>query len=75
MLEIRGGELLRRKELVGMSADERKQFAVTFPMDYAEVAARAVTCCSTCISRDQGRDLPPLGDDLAKASESSRDAR
>src|SRR3712207_3404091 len=38
MLEIGRGELLPEFEqnLVGMKARERKQFGVTFPMDYAE---------------------------------------
>src|ERR687894_2944667 len=38
MLEVGGGELLAdfEQNLVGMSAGERKRFAVTFPADYQE---------------------------------------
>src|ERR687897_448023 len=42
MLEVGRGELLPdfEQNLVGMKAVERKQFGVTFPMDYAEESLR-----------------------------------
>ncbi len=69
MLEIGGGELLEdfEKELVGMNADERKKFAVTFPMDYAEESLRGQSVLfNVHLKEIKQRDLPPLDDDLAK---------
>src|ERR687894_13207 len=42
MLEVGRGELLKdfEQNLIGMEAGERKQFGVTFPMDYAEASLR-----------------------------------
>ncbi|PLS86695.1 MAG: trigger factor [Actinobacteria bacterium] len=69
MLEIGRGELLEdfEKELVGMKADERKRFAVTFPMDYAEESLRGQSVLfNVHLKEIKERDLPPLDDDLAK---------
>ncbi len=69
MLEIGGGELLPdfEKELVGMNADERKKFAVTFPMDYNEESLRGQSVLfNVHLKEIKERDLPPLDDDLAK---------
>ena len=69
MLEIGAGELLEdfEKELVGMNADERKKFAVTFPMDYNEESLRGQSVLfNVHLKEIKERDLPPLDDDLAK---------
>ncbi|HET7478800.1 MAG TPA: trigger factor [Rubrobacteraceae bacterium] len=69
MLEIGRGELLEdfEKNLVGMNAGERKQFGVTFPMDYAEESLRGqAVLFHVHLKEIKERDLPPLDDDFAK---------
>jgi trigger factor len=69
MLEVGGGELLPdfEKELVGMRAGERKQFGVTFPMDYAEESLRGQSVLFRVHLKEiKERDLPPLDDEFAK---------
>lgn len=73
MLEIGEGKLLKDFEdnLVGMNADERKQFAVTFPMDYQEESLRGQSVLfRTHLKEIKEKDLPDLDDDFAmEASE------
>ncbi|WP_053057804.1 trigger factor [Rubrobacter aplysinae] len=73
MLEIGKGELLEDFEnnVVGMSAGERKQFAVTFPMDYGEESLRGQSVLFRVhVKEIKERELPPLDDDFAaEASE------
>ena len=69
MLEIGRGELLEdfEKNLVGMNAGERKQFGVTFPMDYAEESLRGQSVLFRVHLKEiKERDLPPLDDEFAK---------
>ena len=69
LLEVGRGELLEdfERELVGMKADERKQFGVTFPMDYAEEALRGQSVLFMVHLKEiKERDLPPLDDEFAK---------
>jgi trigger factor len=69
MLEVGGGELLEDFEnnLVGMNAGERKQFAVTFPMDYDEETLRGQSVLFRVhVKEVKERDLPPLDDEFAK---------
>ncbi len=69
MLEVGGGELLEdfEKNLVGMNAGERKQFGVTFPMDYDEEALRGQSVLFRVhVKEIKERDLPPLDDEFAK---------
>jgi trigger factor len=69
MLEVGRGELLEdfERELVGMKADERKQFGVTFPMDYAEESLRGQSVLFRVHLKEiKERDLPPLDDEFAK---------
>jgi trigger factor len=69
MLEVGGGELLEdfEKNLVGMRAGERKQFGVTFPMDYDEEALRGQSVLfQVHVKEIKERDLPPLDDEFAK---------
>jgi trigger factor len=69
MLEVGGGELLEdfEKNLVGMNAGERKQFGVTFPMDYDEEVLRGQSVLFRVhIKEIKERDLPPLDDEFAK---------
>jgi trigger factor len=69
MLEVGKGELLEdfEKNLVGMSAGERKQFGVTFPMDYQEEALRGESVLFRVHLKEvKERDLPPLDDEFAK---------
>ena len=69
MLEIGKGELLEDFEnnVVGMNADERKQFAVTFPMDYGEESLRGQSVLFRVhVKEIKERELPPLDDDFAK---------
>jgi trigger factor len=69
MLEIGRGELLEdfEKNLVGMGAGERKQFGVTFPMDYNEESLRGQSVLfNVHLKEIKERDLPPLDDDFAK---------
>ncbi len=69
MLEVGGGELLEdfEKNLVGMSAGERKQFGVTFPPDYTEESLRGQSVLfHVNVKEIKERDLPPLDDEFAK---------
>jgi trigger factor len=69
MLEVGKGELLKDFEdnLVGMNADERKQFGVTFPMDYQEESLRGqAVLFHVHLKEVKERELPPLDDDFAK---------
>jgi trigger factor len=69
MLEVGGGELLEdfEKNLVGMSAGERKQFAVTFPMDYDEESLQGQSVLFRVHLKEiKERELPPLDDEFAK---------
>ena len=69
MLEVGSGELLEdfEQNLVGMRAGERKQFGVTFPMDYAETALRGQSVLfHVHLKEVKERDLPPLDDEFAK---------
>ncbi len=69
MLEVGSGELLEdfEKNLVGMRAGERKQFGVTFPMDYHEEALRGQSALFRVhVKEIKERDLPPLDDEFAK---------
>jgi trigger factor len=69
MLEVGRSELLEdfERELVGMRADERKQFGVTFPMDYAEESLKGQSVLFRVHLKEiKERDLPPLDDEFAK---------
>jgi trigger factor len=69
MLEIGRGELLPDFEdyVVGMIAGERKQFGVTFPMDYAEEALRGESVLfNVHVKEIKERDVPPLDDEFVK---------
>jgi trigger factor len=69
MLEVGRGELLEdfEKNVVGMNAGERKQFAVTFPPDYAEGSLRGQSVLfHVNVKEIKERDLPPLDDEFAK---------
>jgi trigger factor len=69
MLEVGKGELLEdfEKNLVGMSAGERKQFGVTFPMDYQEESLRGESVLFRVhVKEIKERELPPLDDEFAK---------
>ena len=69
MLEIGAGELLPEFEenIVGMNANERKQFGVTFPMDYADETLRGQSVLFSVHAKEiKERDLPPLDDEFAK---------
>ena len=69
MLEVGRGELLPdfERELVGAKAGERKQFAVTFPMDYAEESLRGESVLFRVhVKEIKERELPPLDDEFAK---------
>jgi trigger factor len=69
MLEVGRGELLPdfEQNLVGMRAGERKQFGVTFPVDYAEAPLRGQTVLfHVHLKEIKERDLPPLDDEFAK---------
>ena len=69
MLEVGRGELLPdfEQNLVGMRAGERKQFGVTFPVDYAETSLRGQTVLfHVHLKEIKERDLPPLDDEFAK---------
>jgi trigger factor len=73
MLEVGRGEFLEdfEKNLVGMQADERKQFGATFPMDYREESLRGQTVLFRVhVKEIKERELPPLDDEFAmEASE------
>ena len=69
MLEVGRGELLPdfEQNVVGMNAGERKQFGVTFPLDYAEESLRGqAVLFSVHVKEIKERDLPPLDDDFVK---------
>ena len=69
MLEVGGGELLPdfEQNLVGMKAGGRKQFGVTFPMDYSEASLRGQSVLfHVHVKEIKERDLPPLDDEFAK---------
>ena len=69
MLEVGRGELLPdfEKNLIGMQAGERKQFGVTFPMDYAEESLRGqAVLFHVHVKEIKTRDLPLLDDEFAK---------
>ena len=69
MLQVGSGELLEdfEKNLIGMHAGERKQFGVTFPMDYDEEALRGQSVLFRVYLKEiKERDLPPLDDEFAK---------
>ena len=69
MLEVGKGELLPDFEnnLVGMNAGERKQFGVTFPMDYEEESLRGQSVLFRVHAKEiKERELPPLDDEFAK---------
>jgi trigger factor len=69
MLEVGRGELLPdfEESLIGMKAGERKQFGVTFPMDYAEESLRGQSVLFRVhVKEIKERELPPLDDEFAK---------
>lgn len=69
MMEVGRGDWLPEFEenLVGMNADERKQFGVTFPMDYQEESLRGESVLFRVhVKEIKERDLPPLDDEFAK---------
>ena len=69
MLEVGRGELLEDFEnnLVGMSADERKRFGVTFPADYQDESLRGQSVLfNVHVKEIKERELPPLDDEFAK---------
>ena len=69
MLEVGKGELLEdfEKNLVGMNAGERKQFGVTFPMEYQEESLRGqAVLFHVHVKEIKERELPPLDNEFAK---------
>ncbi len=69
MMEVGGGELLPdfEENLVGMNAGERKQFGVTFPMDYGEESLQGESVLfNVHVKEIKERDLPELDDEFAK---------
>src|SRR5918995_1698079 len=69
MLEVGRGELLPdfEENLIGMKGGERKQFGVTFPVDYAEESLRnQAVLFHVNVKEIKERDLPPLDDEFAK---------
>jgi len=69
MLEIGRGELLPdfEENIVGMEAGGRKQFGVTFPVDYAEESLRGESVLfNVHVKEIKERDLPPLDDEFVK---------
>jgi trigger factor len=69
MLEIGRGELLPDfdENIVGMEVGGRKQFGVTFPMDYAEESLRGESVLfNVHVKEIKERDLPPLDDEFVK---------
>jgi trigger factor len=69
MLEVGRGELLPdfERELLGMKAGERKQFGVTFPLDYDEESLRGQSVLFRVHLKEiKERELPPLDDEFAK---------
>jgi len=71
MMEIGKGEMIPdfEQNLAGMNADERKQFGVTFPMDYQEESLRGQSALFRVHMKEiKERDLPELDDEFAKES-------
>src|SRR5919112_1450197 len=69
LLEIGGGELLPdfEENIVGMNANERRKFGVTFPMDYEEETLRGQSVLfNVHVKEIKERDLPPLDDEFVK---------
>ena len=69
MLEIGRGELLPdfEENIVGMEAGGRKQFGVTFPLDYADESLRGESVLfNVHVKEIKERDLPPLDDEFVK---------
>ena len=69
MLEIGRGELLPdfEENIVGMEAGGRKQFGVTFPLDYNEESLRGESVLfNVHVKEIKERDLPPLDDEFVK---------
>jgi trigger factor len=69
MLEVGRGELLPdfEQNLLGMKAGERKQFGVTFPLDYAEESLKGQSVLFRVHLKEiKERELPPLDDEFAK---------
>src|SRR4051794_20175139 len=69
MLEIGRGELLPdfEENVVGMEAGGRKQFGVTFPLDYDEESLRGESVLfNVHVKEIKERDLPPLDDEFVK---------
>lgn len=69
MLKVGSGELLEdfEKNLIGMHAGERKQFGVTFPIDYDEEALRGQSVLfRTYLKEIKEKELPPVDDEFAK---------
>src|ERR687893_250325 len=69
MLEIGRGELLPdfEENVVGMEPGGRKQFGVTFPLDYAEESLRGESVLfNVHVKEIKERDLPPLDDEFVK---------
>jgi trigger factor len=69
MLEIGRGELLPdfEENIVGTEAGNRKQFGVTFPLDYAEESLRGESVLfNVHVKEIKERDLPPLDDEFVK---------
>lgn len=69
MMEVGGGNIHEEfdKSVVGMSAGERKQFGVTFPMDHDDESLRGQTVLFRVhVKEIKERELPPLDDEFAK---------
>src|SRR5919107_4444790 len=69
MLEIGRGELLPdfEENVVGMEPGGRKQFGVTFPLDYNEESLRGESVLfNVHVKEIKERDLPPLDDEFVK---------
>jgi trigger factor len=69
MMEIGKGEMLPdfEKNLEGMNSGERKQFGVTFPVDYQEESLRGQSALFRVHMKEiKERDLPELDDEFAK---------
>jgi len=69
LLEIGTGDLLPdfEQNIVGMNANERRQFGVTFPMDYDEETLRGQSVLfNVHVKEIKERDLPPLDDEFVK---------
>ena len=69
MLEIGRGELLPdfEQNIVGMEAARRKQFGVTFPVDYPEESLRGESVLfNVHVKEIKERELPPLDNEFVK---------